>query len=560
LLIREVIQTYEGTVRLVHENFGESELARKHGITRYPAVFVNEALIAHPRDFYAWGSESGGRYTPWNRPDSRVRFQRDLTQMIDLSLRGEHLDSVQLTAGDAAAFPVARLPEFLLLDLEGASLHSKQWQGKVTVVEFWAPWCPPCRSTLRWLGDLHRRHGDTVSILAAAVASPENDVRSLVDEMNLPFSVVMAPQTFVESFRTITAIPTLFVFDAAGNTAGVFFGAPEDLHRQVGSLLESLIPPSGTVPSSLISVQGQIRGEIDRVRTLLTSGKAGGEMSTHTARLSVLLESLDHRADAGQIFSALQQLRGIDVQISASAFAHTHRRLAEEGMQAFEEQWRESGARIQEVMPERRLPLAVEALRQVSVQRARTYHQSALPYARADSVGSGTYYLGVALAYQDFAAMMAALEFERVPPAPAFRRLDHALSELESGVVTLFASATAERQAALHSLNASLKEARELDDMGEHAGALARLLDVRLRLGDLRGAGHNAQLEDLRRKRGLLLDQAAISGDHSMAVLYLELVDATLQSESPDETALRRAAIILEDVLSAYFALLRQEP
>ena len=78
-------------------------------------------------------------------------------------------------------------------------------------------------------------------------------------------------------------------------------------------------------------------------------------------------------------------------------------------------------------MPERRLPLAVEALRQVSVQRARTYHQSALPYARADSVGSGTYYLGVALAYQDFAAMMAALEFERVPPAPAFRPLDDAL-------------------------------------------------------------------------------------------------------------------------------------
>ena len=166
-----MVLRYGDRVELIDENFGESELAKRHGITRYPAVFVNSALIARPRDFYSWGSEEPGRYTPWGETQNRHRFQTDLAQMIDMSLAGRHLDSVQLDRGDRAAFPIEALPEFLLVDLEGISLHSTQMRDNVTVVEFWAPWCPPCRSTLRWLGDLERRHGDAVTVIAAAVAS-----------------------------------------------------------------------------------------------------------------------------------------------------------------------------------------------------------------------------------------------------------------------------------------------------------------------------------------------------------------------------------------------------
>jgi hypothetical protein len=35
-------------------------------------------------------------------------------------------------------------------------------------------------------------------------------------------------------------VPTLFLFDRAGKTARVFYGAPPDLHEQVGKLLDNL--------------------------------------------------------------------------------------------------------------------------------------------------------------------------------------------------------------------------------------------------------------------------------------------------------------------------------
>ncbi len=549
-----MVLRYGESVELVDENFGESELATRHGITRYPAVFVNDALIARPRDFYSWGSEKPGRYTPWSEAPNRHRFQTDLAQMIDMGLAGRRLDSVQLDRGDAAAFPIETLPEFLLVDLEGVSLHSTQMRDKVTVVEFWAPWCPPCRSTLRWLGDLERRHGDAVTVIAAAVAAEEQEVRRMADELDLPIHVAMAPEQFVQQFGTISAIPTLFVFDGEGRTASVFVGAPEDLHENVGAVLDSLLTP-GLI--SLDSVQGRLAGEIARLRGLLASGAVGPDMVAHEDRLSGLLGGLEKRARSGEVYSTLQQLRGLDVQIAAAAYAHTYRALREQGMDAFEDEWLGMGPQLQDAGRERRLPLAVEALRQVSALRARTYYHASLPYAHAASLGSGLHYLGIARAYHEFALLCAGMEFTAVAPAPDFLPLDRALTDLEAEAAALFASAGDERKSEMHSLNSSLKEARALENRGERAGAMARLLDVELRMGDFLGNGAQAELSDLRRAHQRFQERLnASTADHSLAALYLELSSGPLGKAAAEEAARRRSAIILEDVLPAYFSLL----
>jgi hypothetical protein len=36
-------------------------------------------------------------------------------------------------------------------------------------------------------------------------------------------------------------VPTLFLFDRAGKTARVVYGAPPDLHQQAEKILESLV-------------------------------------------------------------------------------------------------------------------------------------------------------------------------------------------------------------------------------------------------------------------------------------------------------------------------------
>ncbi|MEE9126908.1 MAG: hypothetical protein V3U11_07180, partial [Planctomycetota bacterium] len=411
-----------------------------------------------------------------------------------------------------------------------------------------------CRSTLRWLGDLERRHGDAVTVIAAAVASEEQEVRRMANELDLPIHVAMAPDPFVRQFGMITAIPTLFVFDGAGQTVSVFFGAPEDLHEKVGAVLDSLLTPGLT---SLDSVQARLAAEIARLRDLVASGAVGSDMAAHEDRITGLLSGLEKRARSGEVYSTLQQLRGLDVQIAAAAYAHTNRALRQQGMDAFEDEWLGVGPQLQDAGRERRLPVAVEALRQVSALRARTYYHSSLPYAHATSIGSGLHYLGIARAYHEFALLCAGMEFTTVAPAPDFLPLDRALADLESEAAALFASAGEERKSEMHSLNSSLQEARELENRGERAGAVARLLDVQLRMGDFLGNGAQADLSDLRRAHQRFQERLnASTADHSLAALYLELSSEPLGDTDAEEAARRRSAIILEDVLPAYFLLL----
>lgn len=246
--MKEVVDRYPGRVIFVSENFGESKLAERFGVTRYPAVFVGEVLVARPRDFgFFAAGETSGRYTPWRDPASHGRFTQDLARMIDLTLAGRTEDLRRERGGeDGPATDTAgptTLPGLNLLDLAGAPLAGADLAGRVVVVEFWATWCPPCRSTLGWLGTLAGQHGDDLAVVALAVESDEAQVRA-VAAVGPPVRWAIATPATALAFGDVVAVPTLFIFDRSGRTAFVSYGAPPDLHARAGKVIESLLEGS----------------------------------------------------------------------------------------------------------------------------------------------------------------------------------------------------------------------------------------------------------------------------------------------------------------------------
>ena len=206
-------------------------LARKFGIKFYPAIFVNEVLIAKPSDFFG---NTTGRYIPWREPKNQERFRSDLTRMIEIAMRdGSALEKERVAGDTSAPSSIPALPAFSVTDLGGKVIADKSLLGKVTVIEFWAEWCPPCKSTLAWLGEAQRRFGDKVQILGIAVESEEPNIRAMVDSLKLPYPNAMGSPDIAMKFGDIVSVPTLFVFDRNGKTVRVFYGAPPDLHEQV---------------------------------------------------------------------------------------------------------------------------------------------------------------------------------------------------------------------------------------------------------------------------------------------------------------------------------------
>ena len=62
-----MVQEFGGQARFVVENHGQSELAKRFGVDRYPAIFVDDVLVATPSDFGFYGKAKGvaeGRYAP----------------------------------------------------------------------------------------------------------------------------------------------------------------------------------------------------------------------------------------------------------------------------------------------------------------------------------------------------------------------------------------------------------------------------------------------------------------------------------------------------------------
>lgn len=237
--------SFEGKVKFVVENYGDSELAKRFGVTRYPAIFVDDVLVAKPKDFGFYGKGEGGgdgRYTPWKSAASHERFQADLRKMIELTLAGRRDEArARGAAPDAAAPQVAQLPDFTLTDLAGQPLAKSDLAGRVVAVEFWATWCPPCRGTLGWMGELQRRFGDRLAVLALAIESDEADVRQMLAELGLPLRAALAPPEVARAFGDVTSVPTLLLFDKQGRAAAAWYGAPPGLHEEAEAKLAELL-------------------------------------------------------------------------------------------------------------------------------------------------------------------------------------------------------------------------------------------------------------------------------------------------------------------------------
>ena len=243
MLAQSAVQEFGGRARFVSENYGDSALAKRFGVTRYPAIFVGDVLVATPNDFGFYGKgekEEGGRYSPLKSAAAHERFRSDLSRMITLLLAGRE-DDARAVAAPAKSAGVAEFPAIAITDLSGKKLTRADLAGRVVLVELWATWCPPCRSTLGWLGQLQKRHGDRLAVLALAVESEEPAVRKLVGELGLPLHWAMATPEIARAFGDVSAVPTLLLFDRAGRSAAAFYGAPPTLHGEAEAKIAALV-------------------------------------------------------------------------------------------------------------------------------------------------------------------------------------------------------------------------------------------------------------------------------------------------------------------------------
>ncbi len=106
-------------------------------------------------------------------------------------------------------------------------------QGKWLVLNIWGTDCPPCREEMPELVSFHDEHKDNNAIVVGiAIDFPsfgfadKDDVITFAEDYLVDFTILLSDSSITEKIGLgrLEGLPTTYLFDPAGNVAGVQVG------------------------------------------------------------------------------------------------------------------------------------------------------------------------------------------------------------------------------------------------------------------------------------------------------------------------------------------------
>jgi thiol-disulfide isomerase/thioredoxin len=183
----------------------------------------------------------------------------------------------------------ARFTSFELEPLteDTARLASQELRGSVVLVNFWGPWCHPCREEFPHLRELARRLGGEqrfrlVSVASAGAADDSADeierlkldTRRFLQSRNASFPVYCDPgaqlrRQLIEKRRANGfSFPTTVIIDTTGAIRGIWEGFLAGDERQMEELIRQLLDAdadaqadavTGTMVGAMVGVKRSAR-------------------------------------------------------------------------------------------------------------------------------------------------------------------------------------------------------------------------------------------------------------------------------------------------------------
>ena len=107
-----------------------------------------------------------------------------------------------------------------------ATIDSKQFDGQVLLVTFFAAWCPPCIEEIPTLIALHNSFKSKgFSVVAFSV--DEGDLiplKNLISKYRINYPVLLADLVVTRSFGGVTGIPVTFLVNRQGQIVKKYLG------------------------------------------------------------------------------------------------------------------------------------------------------------------------------------------------------------------------------------------------------------------------------------------------------------------------------------------------
>lgn len=105
----------------------------------------------------------------------------------------------------------------LALPLRSGLTTLSAYAGKVVYLDIWASWCGPCRQSMPFLDDLHKRLGARgLAVVAVSIDSSTAPLDAFLERHKPGFAIGHDPEGRLPRALAVEAMPTAVLIDRSG--------------------------------------------------------------------------------------------------------------------------------------------------------------------------------------------------------------------------------------------------------------------------------------------------------------------------------------------------------
>jgi len=141
----------------------------------------------------------------------------------------------------AAASPTV-VPDLTLQSADGTSVALSAYRGKVVLLDFWASWCPPCKTSFPALDTIFREYeARGVEVFAVNLDERRGDADAFLRGHPHRMTVLFDPAGVSPVAFRVKAMPSSFVIDKAGNIRFTHMGYSDSVDHSYRLEIDQLL-------------------------------------------------------------------------------------------------------------------------------------------------------------------------------------------------------------------------------------------------------------------------------------------------------------------------------